>query len=179
MWFPPPFVFFISCLWARVFFFFFASHLRLVLTIKTFSTHSKAKYNKLETQNGGRGCVFLWERLKRLKFVKMSNLHFKFKTPPFAFFISCLRARGVFFFFFASHLRLVLTIKTFSTHSKANYNKLETQNGGGECVFLWERLKRLKFVKMSNLRILWIMVHLFELINLQNETLMKTHFCIF
>ena len=48
--------------------------------------------------------------------------------PPLAFFISCLRARV---FFFASHLRLVLTIKTFSTHSKANYNKLETQNGGG------------------------------------------------
>ena len=37
------------------FFFFFASHLRLVLTIKTFSTHSKANYNKLETQNGGGG----------------------------------------------------------------------------------------------------------------------------
>ena len=32
---------------------------------------------------------------------------------------------------------------------------------------------------MSNLRVLWIMVHLFELINLQNETLMKTHFCVF
>ena len=31
----------------------------------------------------------------------------------------------------ALHLRLILKIKTFSTHFKANYNKLETQNGGG------------------------------------------------
>ena len=82
--------------------------------------------------------------------------------------------------FLASHLKLILTIKTFSTHSKANYNKLETQNGGGGSGSFGESvLNALKFVKMSNLRVLWIMVHLFELINLQNQTLMKTHFCVF
>ena len=47
--------------------------------------------------------------------------------PPLPFSLVVLEQGGV----LASHLRLILTIKTFSTHSKANYNKLETQNGGG------------------------------------------------
>ena len=48
-------------------------------------------------------------------------------------------------------------VKTFSTHFKANDNKLETQNGGGGGVrLLVKMLKRGKFVKMSNLRVLWI-----------------------
>ena len=47
--------------------------------------------------------------------------------PPLPFSLVVLEQGGV----LASHLRLILTIKTFFTHSKANYNKLETQNGGG------------------------------------------------
>ena len=47
--------------------------------------------------------------------------------PPLPFSLVVLEQGGV----LASHLRLILTIKTFSTHSKANYNKLETQNEGG------------------------------------------------
>ena len=49
-------------------------------------------------------------------------------------------------------------IKTFSTHSKANYNQLETQNRGGGVGLLVRAFKTPKFVKMSNLRVLWIMV---------------------
>ena len=39
--------------------------------------------------------------------------------------------------------------------------------------------KRLKFVKISNLRVLWIIVQIFEWTYLQNETLMETHLCAF
>ena len=71
--------------------------------------------------------------LTTMIFFNFWNQNFKIEIlfvwlpPPFAFFWVVLEQGGV----LASHLRLILTIKTFSTHFKANYNKLETQNGGG------------------------------------------------
>ena len=73
-------------------------------------------------------------------FFNFRNQNFKIEIwfvwwPPPPYFISCLSAVG---WCFGITLTLIFTVKTFPTHFKANYNKLETQNGGGECVFWWK-----------------------------------------
>ena len=67
-------------------------------------------------------------------FFNFRNQNFKIEIwfvwlpPPPAYFVSYLSAGG---WCFGITLTLILTVKTFPTHFKANYNKLETQNGGG------------------------------------------------
>ena len=63
----------------------------------------------------------------RSRNLKIGNLVCVITPPPLPFSLVVLEQGSV----LASHFRLILTIKTFSTDSKANYNKLETQNGGG------------------------------------------------
>ena len=58
-------------------------------------------------------------------------------TPPLPFLLVVL-VQG---WCFGITLTLILTIKTFSTHFKANYNKLETQNGGGGSASFGENAK--------------------------------------
>ena len=67
---------------------------------------------------------------------------------------------------------------TFSAHFKSNNNNLETQNGGVGVRLLVQVLEHRRFVKISNLRVLWIIVQIFEWIYVKNEIMMmETHFC--